>query len=490
VLLILVAVFLLLAILFLRRTYGTLEKCGIPVIKPSLFLGSEPFMKHKTNYIELDRDNFRKYGRVWGSYDMCEPWVYVADTKLIKAITVKDFEYFSSHWGFGSPDSKFITLDAAKGQEWKDLRRGLTPTFSSGKIKGMLSLIGSSVDNMVDHLEVVTKDNSLVDVKHVFQSMALDVIAKCAFGIESNSFKNPNNEVFIYGKKLFEEFNISSLPASVAMNLFQVHEKISKLIDIIPASMGDLWKITKSVQLQRQSSGAGPGDFIDILNELNKRHEQGEFPALTSDMITGQGIIFIAAGFETTSNCLSTLCYNLARYPHVLKTLLEEVDDITEKFNGQVDHETITDMPFLEACIKENLRMFAPVSRNDRLCVKDWQGEGEFAHIKIQKGTYIGFPYHVIHHDPELWPEPEQFRPERFLKENASSIVPFSFLSFGSGPRKCIGERFAMAEIKIAMVKLLQKFRVEFDETTKIDLLNGDMFLFSFPRMNIRFIKR
>ena len=153
-----VVVFLLVGILFLRRTYGILEKTGIPVMTPSLFLGSEPFLKHKINYIELDRENRRKYGRVWAAYEMCEPWVTVADPALIKAITVKNFENFSAHWGVGTMESKFVTLDQAVGQEWKDLRRGLTPTFTSGKIKGMLALIGSSVDNMVEHLEEKTRE--------------------------------------------------------------------------------------------------------------------------------------------------------------------------------------------------------------------------------------------------------------------------------------------------------------------------------------------
>ena len=84
--------------------------------------------------------------------------------------------------------------------------------------------------------------------------------------------------------------------------------------------------------------------------------------------------------------------------------------------------------------------MFAPIARNDRKCVKDWEGEGEFAHIKIPKGTLVRLAYHVIHHDQQYWPEPEQFRPERFLKENAADIVPFSFVAFGSGPRQCIGK--------------------------------------------------
>ena len=84
--------------------------------------------------------------------------------------------------------------------------------------------------------------------------------------------------------------------------------------------------------------------------------------------------------------------------------------------------------------------MFGPLARNDRKCVKDWQGEGEFAHINIPRGTLIRLAYHLIHHDQEYWPDPEQFMPERFLKENAADVVPFSFLPFGSGPRQCLGE--------------------------------------------------
>ena len=157
----------------------------------------------------------------------------------------------------------------------------------------------------------------------------------------------------------------------------------------------------------------GPGDFIDRLIELKKRHEagvwsiitnhhinlchhnlllilistdqplSGEFPALTTGQITGQSIVFLLAGFETTSNTLSSLTYHLAKNPDVQETLVEEVDDVLEAHGGRLDHESITDMPYLEACIKEALRIFPPVSRNDRMCTKDWQDEGLF----IPKGA-------------------------------------------------------------------------------------------------------
>ena len=75
-------------ILFLRRNYGKLERMGVPVAKPSLFgLGSDPFHIHKTNYINVDMENFKKYGKVWGTYSTSEPWLNIADPDLIKVWT-------------------------------------------------------------------------------------------------------------------------------------------------------------------------------------------------------------------------------------------------------------------------------------------------------------------------------------------------------------------------------------------------------------------
>lgn len=90
---------------------------------------------------------------------------------------MKNFDNFSSHY-FEPTNKKFRNLAEANGAEWRDLRKGLSPTFSSGKIKGMLNLIHGCVDNMVSYLESATKENPSVMVKKTFQSMALDVIAK------------------------------------------------------------------------------------------------------------------------------------------------------------------------------------------------------------------------------------------------------------------------------------------------------------------------
>ena len=284
---ILLSLCLVLSIVFLRRKYGALEKMGIPVIKPGLCLGSEPLMIHQTDYIQWDMDATRDYGNTWGSYAISEPWITVGDPKLIKAITVKYFDHFSAH-SFEIGNQKFRTLDVATGDEWRDLRKGLSPTFTSGKIKGMLDLLGDSVDNMIQHLEDVTPTNPVVDVKNVFQALALDVIAKCAFGIESNSFKNPDNEIFKHGKKIFEDFRITNAATSLFFHFFFSFDFLMKFLDVTSPSFKDLWNLTRSVQTERAKRGAGTGDFIDRLNELNQKWSQGEFPSLSSEQITGQ----------------------------------------------------------------------------------------------------------------------------------------------------------------------------------------------------------
>merc|ERR1719244_2023902 len=100
----------------------------------------------------------------------------------------------------------------------------------------------------------------------------------------------------------------------------------------------------------------------------------------------------------------------------------------------------------------------------------------------------ISIPVFVIHHDPSIWPEPETFRPERFFKEE-SSIQACAWLPFGGGPRQCIGERFAMVEMKIAMTKLLSKFSIEANET-ETDFRRGDPALLSYDQLLVDVVPR
>ena len=90
------------------------------------------------------------------------------------------------------------------------------------------------MDNMIEHLEEITKKSNSVKVKHLFQSMSLDIIAKCAFGIESNSFKDPDNEVFKIGKDILADFMCKDFTTSVILNFLGTHPIFLKYLDIVP----------------------------------------------------------------------------------------------------------------------------------------------------------------------------------------------------------------------------------------------------------------
>lgn len=91
-----------------------------------------------------------------------------------------------------------------------------------------------------------------------------------------------------------------------------------------------------------------------------------------------------------------------------------------------------------------------------------------------------------MHHNPNFFPEPEKFTPERFLKPNSETIVPFSYLPFGGGPRICIGQRFAIVEMKMAMAKLLSRFRIVDTPSTKLEVLRGDNFFLSYEDIYVK----
>jgi cytochrome P450 family 3 subfamily A len=151
--------------------------------------------------------------------------------------------------------------------------------------------------------------------------------------------------------------------------------------------------------------------------------------------ILAQAILFLLAGYETTASTLTLITYNLACHPEIQEKLIEEVDKCIERHGG-VNYESVFDNEYLDMVIEETMRMYPPATRIDRVCSKDFEFEG----IKIPKGQLVTIPIWAIHHDPEIYPDPYKFDPERFNQENKTKRVNEAFIPFGNGPRSCIGK--------------------------------------------------
>jgi cytochrome P450 family 6 len=157
---------------------------------------------------------------------------------------VKQFDNFTDMVDWDLSDEK-ITLDLSGGEKWRALRKALSPTFSSGKLKGMLDLMDTSVDNLVDHLSKAVKKNPVVELKSVFQAFALDTIAACAFGVNTNSHANESNAILDNGRKLFSVFQTKSVIDDLFQLVTGLFPFIISYFGIYTSAYDNLYNITK-----------------------------------------------------------------------------------------------------------------------------------------------------------------------------------------------------------------------------------------------------
>eukprot|EP00069_Balaena_mysticetus_P007368 bmy_19202T0 len=180
-------------------------------------------------------------------------------------------------------------------------------------------------------------------------------------------------------------------------------------------------------------------DFIDVL--LLARDEDGK--ELSDEDIRAEADTFMFEGHDTTSSGLSWVLFNLAKYPE---------DDLTQ-------------LPFTTLCIKESLRQFPPVTLISRRCTEDIKlPDGRI----IPKGIICLVSVYGTHHNPTVWPESKVYNPYRFDPDNPQQRSPLAYMPFSAGPRNCIGQSFAMAEMRVAVALTLLRFRLSVDRTRKV----------------------
>lgn len=162
-------------------------------------------------------------------------------------------------------------------------------------------------------------------------------------------------------------------------------------------------------------------------------------------MIVAQSGAFLIGGFETSSTTLSFYMYELAKNPLVQNKLKEEIDEMfaesIKNESDEISYEIVQKMVYLNMVFQEATRMYPPNPYLERRCVSDYSLE-PFNNFVIKKETQIIIPIFAIQRDPKYFPNPTQFDPERFSQENKINILPYTLMSFGSGPRRCLGISF------------------------------------------------
>lgn len=184
--------------------------------------------------------------------------------------------------------------------------------------------------------------------------------------------------------------------------------------------------------------------------------------------MAAESFIFFTGGFETSSSTLTFCLYELALNPDIQKKLREEIKSGLVSNEGVISYDLLFHYKYLEMVIRETLRKYPTIPAMLRKCTKEYQNPE--TNLVIIEGQNLLIPIYSIHHDPDYYPEPGKFDPERFSPENIEVRDPLTFLAFGEGPRGCIGSRFAMLQVKLALVKLLTNYEFTVGEKTTIPM--------------------
>ncbi|XP_036027836.1 cytochrome P450 3A11-like [Onychomys torridus] len=446
--------------LVLLYQYGThkhdvFKKQGIPGPKPLPFVGT--LLNYYKGVGKFDVECYEKYGKIWGLFDGHTPVLATTDTEMIKNVLVKEcYSVFTNRRDFGPVGIMSKAISMSKDEDWKRMRALLSPTFTSGKLKEMFPIIEEYGDILVKYLRREAEKGKPITMKEVFGAYGIDVITSTSFGVNVDSLNNAKDPFVEKAKKLirFDFFNPLYMSVVLFPFLTPIYETLN--ISIFPKDSIAFFKkfVDRMKENRLDSNQKHRVDFLQLMMNTRNNCKDNESHKALSDMeIIAQSIIFIMGGYESTRNTIVFALYLLATHPDIQKKLQEEID-VALPNKASPNYDKLMEMEYLDMVLSETLRLYTVTNRISRACKQDVEINGVF----IPKGSLVMVPIYVLHHDPEYWPEPEEFHPERFSKENKGSINPYVYLPFGNGPRNCIGMRFALMIVKLALTKVLQNF--------------------------------
>ncbi|XP_017776438.1 PREDICTED: cytochrome P450 9e2-like isoform X2 [Nicrophorus vespilloides] len=384
------------------------------------------------------------------------------------------------------------------GDKWRDMRATLSPAFTGSKMRAMFALMSECAQEVSKYFENHPEEKKSIELKDFFTRYTNDIIATCAFGVQCNSIKQRKNEFYIMGKmatdftgfwknfkvilyvmmpKLCKVIGITFFDNKVSMFFRRIIKDTIKMREKNDITRPDMIHLLMEARKGRlnyeETSAAQEAGFATVKeSEIGKTVKKVK-DAITDDDITAQALIFFFAGFDTVATFMVLMAYELAVNPDIQERLQNEIDAVLEENDGKITYESINKMKYLDMVTSETLRKWPVAIGMDRVCVKTYTIPAvlpDEVPVTIQVGDVISVPVYGIHMDPKYYPNPVKFDPERFNDENKVNIKSQMYMPFGSGPRNCIGSRFALLEAKVVFVSLLSKFNIVPTEKSEIPL--------------------
>lgn len=501
---------------FTRNKYRFFELRGIRNPKPIFLLGN--IHQILNNHLAiLSRQWTAEYGKILGIFVGWAPRFVIADAETLNRICIKDFDAFSDHMGFGLMEKhqeKFIFFQ--NGDRWRKIRALMSPTFTSGKVRRMYTVLDACADDLVslssEQMEdSVDKMSAIVNVKNLFSLYTMDAIASCCYGMKMDRARGANSLSAVAIRNEFVRLCLPILTISTIRLIVSIigPRWLLKLVNFTAFSsvkIGELMNVVSGILETRRTASQNRkyNDYLQMLidsrlddeieldhvDEAENHHASLSHESLKADQqqlvdrviqnqsgntlkahdmkltdteILSNAMFLMVVGIESTHNLLTACVYALSHHKEIQERLYQTVKSIAEiREDGHTfgfDYERLTTNEYLDAVISESLRVMPILYTVDRRANRNYHLENW--NLNIPKDAILFIGIYAIHHDPDYWSEPDKFDPQRFIGENRDRIVHGSYCPFGIGPRHCVGMRFSLTETKLAIAKLIMKYRFE-----------------------------
>ncbi|XP_041971591.1 cytochrome P450 4C1-like isoform X2 [Aricia agestis] len=382
----------------------------------------------------------------------------------------------------------------SNGPKWQKRRKILTSAFHFNIIPKYFATMKDNDKVLIETLK--KSDGQPIDIVTTISEYTLNTICETAMGTNLRAEKTKKGVAYktaIYdlAKYIIYRFSTVYLYSDFVFNMTWLGKSQKKYLNIVHDFT------TSIIEKRKEAIKANEvGTIEDNEDEyLVKKKRAAMLDLLIAKqnegLIDDVGIqeevdTFMFEGHDTTAVCLTYTLLLLANHPDVQKKVIEELDDIFGKDTRDATMEDLSAMKYLDLVIKESLRLYPSVP----FIMRQTTQPCKLSNFEIPANTMCAIHIYDLHRNEKYFPDPEKFDPERFLPENSVGRHNYAYIPFSAGPRNCIGQKFAMMEMKSSLSSILRNFNIA-PITKREDLcFNIDLVLRTTDPVHVKFIER
>lgn len=415
---------------------------------------------------------------------------------VMKSNTILDkaflYDLFNSWLGTG--------LLTSPKRKWRARRKLLTPAFHFKLLDDFVPVMVEHARTFANRLRALSQQHQQapLDVVPLVSCCTLDVICETAMGVSVNAQEDEDSpyvravkvvsgsflERFVSPWKWVDALFFSNPTGwNVKRNVDYLHNFTERIIQSRKTDyLENPPVIGASEEEANRPYGGKRLAFLDILLMSHLRD-----PSFTVEGIREEVDTFMFEGHDTTAMGISFTLYLLGLYKQVQDKVYRELGTIFgEDVERAATVDDLKEMRYLECVIKESHRLYPPVP----LIARNTDEDADILGYRVPRGCMLVMLPFMMHRDSRFFPEPEEFRPERFLPENCAGRHPYAYMPFSAGPRNCIGQRFALQEEKVVISTILRHFRLHSPDHRDTIRLTWGLVLRPLDGLRVQFLPR